>query len=189
MTRLGGPGDDRTSVGEGAEAAALEVADAVESLTTVWSLAAQAPTLRLSLHQLRALRTLETAPGLNLTALAERLDIGLPTASRLCDRLEAAGLLERVLHPHRRREVRLTLTTQARRVLGDVARRRARTLAAVLRDMGPADRAALSQGLRAFLAALHEGLPGPDAERRDPGPAASDRGRSDEVPGSGRPGM
>lgn len=164
MTHLGGPGDDRASVGEGAEAAALEIADGVESLTTLWSLAAQGAALRLSQHQLRALRALESAPGLNLTALAERLDIGLPTASRLCDRLEAAGLLERVLHPHKRREVRLDLTPHARRVLGDVARRRARALAEVLEAMKPADRAALSQGLRALLEARSERLPGLDAE-------------------------
>ncbi|MFI9244830.1 MarR family winged helix-turn-helix transcriptional regulator [Streptomyces sp. NPDC053086] len=164
MTHLGGPGDDRASVGESARAAALEITDAVESLATLWSLAAQDATLRLSLHQLRALRTLEAAPGLNLTALAERLDIGLPTASRLCDRLEAAGLLERVLHPHKRREVQLNLTRHARRVLGDVARRRSLALAVVLEGMKPADRAALSQGLLAFLVALDEGPPGPDAQ-------------------------
>ncbi|MBL1104318.1 winged helix-turn-helix transcriptional regulator [Streptomyces sp. 5-8] len=177
MTRLGGPGGDRTSEGEGAEAAALAIADALESLTTLWSLAAQEATLRLSLHQLRALRALEGAPGLNLTALAERLDIGLPTASRLCDRLEAAGLLERVLHPHKRREVQLNLTAQARRVLDDVARRRTRALAAVLEHMGPADRAALSRGLEAFRAALDERPPGPAAAGRDPASATEDDGR------------
>nr|WP_225823406.1 MarR family transcriptional regulator [Streptomyces sp. TML10] len=148
-------------MGEGAECAARDLADAVEGLTTLWSLAAQGAALRLSLHQLRALRALESAPGLNLTALAERLDIGLPTASRLCDRLEAAGLLERVLHPHKRREVQLNLTTRARRVLGDVARRRARALAAVLEGMEPEDRSALRQGLRAMLAALEEAAPEP----------------------------
>ncbi|MFH9671736.1 MarR family winged helix-turn-helix transcriptional regulator [Streptomyces sp. NPDC017405] len=137
-------------------AAALDISDAVERLTAPWSSAARQVASRLSPHQLRALRMLEAAPGLNLTALAERLDIGLPTASRLCDRLEAAGLLERALHPHRRREVRLNLTRHARGVLGDVARRRARTLAAVLDGMGPQDRAALRAGLRAFLAALDE---------------------------------
>ncbi|WP_030749109.1 MarR family winged helix-turn-helix transcriptional regulator [Streptomyces sp. NRRL S-31] len=163
MTHLGGPGDDRASVGKDVAAAALEIADAVESLTALWSLAPQEVALRLSLHQLRALRALEATPGLNLTALAERLDIGLPTASRLCDRLEAAGLLERASHPHKRREVRLNLTRQARHVLGDIALRRARALAAVLDAMRPGDRAALIHGLRAFLAVL-----GDDPPARDP---------------------
>ncbi|MEV5430560.1 MarR family transcriptional regulator [Streptomyces sp. NPDC052701] len=154
MTRLGGPGDDRVKdEGDGPEAVALEIADAVESLTTLWSLAAQEAALRLSPHQLRALRALQAAPGLNLTGLAERLDIGLPTASRLCDRLEAAGLLERTLHPHRRREVRLALTGHGRHVLEDVAVRRTQALAAVLTGMTDGEREALWRGVKAFLAA------------------------------------
>ncbi|MEV6949628.1 MarR family transcriptional regulator [Streptomyces sp. NPDC051172] len=154
MTRLDGPGGDRMEgPGDGPDAVALEIANAVESLTDLWSLAAQEAALRLSLHQLRALRMLQAAPGLNLTALAERLDIGLPTASRLCDRLEAAGMLERSLHPQNRREVRLILTTQGHRVLDDVALRRAQALTVALTAMRPAERTALSRGMKAFLAA------------------------------------
>ncbi|WP_149547445.1 MarR family winged helix-turn-helix transcriptional regulator [Streptomyces marokkonensis] len=154
MTRLDGPGDDRNEgPGDAPDAVALDIADAVESLTNLWSTAAQRAALRLSTHQLRALLVLEAATDLNLTALAERLGIGLPTASRLCDRLEAAGMLERSLHPERRREVRLSLTAQGRRVLDDVAARRARALAAVLAGMEPAERSALRRAMKAFLAA------------------------------------
>lgn len=159
VTRLGGTGGERADRigdedgdGDGAEAVAWDVAGAVESLADLWSLAAQAAVLRLSPHQLRALRVLQAAPGLNLTGLAEQLEIGLPTASRLCDRLEAAGLLERALHPRRRREVRLGLTVRGRRVLDDVAARRAQALADVLGAMEPGDREALRRGLRAFAA-------------------------------------
>ncbi len=109
--------------------------------------------LRLSPQQLRALRALQAAPGLNLTALAERLDTGLPTASRLCDRLEAAGLLERESHPRKRREVQLRPTAQGLRVLEDVAGRRVHALVAVLEAMEPAERLALARGLAAFLTA------------------------------------
>ncbi|MEU4656502.1 MarR family transcriptional regulator [Streptomyces sp. NPDC023723] len=154
MTRLDGPGGDPQAV-------ARELADAVDSLTALWSVAAQGAALRLSPHQLRALRTVREAPGLNLTGLARRLDIGPPTASRLCDRLVAAGLLERDAHPHRRREVRLRLSTQGRRVLDEVADRRARALAHALAGMAPADRAALRRGLRSFRQAVE---PGPAAE-------------------------
>jgi len=166
VTDLGGPGDPRArGPGDGPEAVASQIADAVESLTALWSFAAQEASLRLSLHQLRALRTLEAAPGLNLTALAERLDIGLPTASRLCDRLEAAGLLERAPHPDTRRELQLWLTTHGRHVLGDVADHRTHALTTALAAMQPAERVALSQGLRGFLAAQNGVLPradGPD---------------------------
>ncbi|MFD7247191.1 MarR family winged helix-turn-helix transcriptional regulator [Streptomyces massasporeus] len=154
MTDLGGPGNHRArGPGDDPEAVASQIADAVESLTALWSIAAQEASLRLSPHQLRALRTVQAAPGLNLTALADGLDIGLPTASRLCDRLAAAGLLERAPHPDTRREVQLWLTTHGQHVLGDVADRRAQALAGALAAMEPAERAALSRGLRGFLAA------------------------------------
>ncbi|KES04073.1 MarR family transcriptional regulator [Streptomyces toyocaensis] len=164
MTRLDGPGDDHDGgPGDAPDAVALDIADAVESLANLWSVAAQQAALRLSTHQLRALLVLEAATGLNLTALAERLGTGLPTASRLCDRLEAAGMLERSLHPEKRREVRLSLTAQGRRVLDDVAARRARALAAVLAGMDPAERSALRRALKAFLAARSAGSGPPEA--------------------------
>ncbi|MFJ9566339.1 MarR family winged helix-turn-helix transcriptional regulator [Streptomyces fuscichromogenes] len=140
--RAEGPGDDPG-------AAAHEIADAVERLASLWSTAAQQAPVRLSPHQLRALWALETAPETNLTGLADRLDIGLPTASRLCDRLEAAGMLERAPHPRRRRELQLKLTHHGRRVLDDVARRRAQALTGVLAAMEPSERSALVRGMKA----------------------------------------
>ncbi|MEU0108958.1 MarR family winged helix-turn-helix transcriptional regulator [Streptomyces sp. NPDC006251] len=170
MTRLAGPcDDDAQGPGAGPEAIARDIADAVESLANLWALSTQEAALRLSLHQLRALRALGAASELNLTALAERLDIGLPTASRLCDRLEAAGLLERALHPHKRREVRLSLTPQGLDVLREVAARRARALAVALGAMEPDERVALSRGMKAFLAAQAA-----QAAQQDVLPRASD---------------
>jgi DNA-binding MarR family transcriptional regulator len=163
VTDLGGPGDHRARrPGDGPEAVALQIVDAVESLTALWSVAAQEASLRLSPHQLRALRTVQASPGLNLTALADGLDIGLPTASRLCDRLAAAGLLERAPHPDTRREVQLWLTPHGQHVLCDVAARRAQALTAALAAMQPAERAALSRGLRGFLAARNTQPPDAD---------------------------
>ncbi|MFD8201739.1 MarR family winged helix-turn-helix transcriptional regulator [Streptomyces sp. NPDC003470] len=166
MTRLSGPGDESAGgSGDGPLALALEIADAVESLTHLWTVAAQGASLRLSPHQLRALRILESEPGLNLTALAHRMEMGLPTGSRLCDRLEAAGLLERVLHPRKRRELELRLTGHGRQVLDEVAARRSQALAAVLAAMEPAAREALHHGLPGFLAARNRGVLGPGAPR------------------------
>jgi DNA-binding MarR family transcriptional regulator len=156
VTLPGGADDRAEGLGDDPSADAREIADAVERLANLWSVAAQEAAVRLSLHQLRALRALEAAPELNLTGLAERLDIGLPTASRLCNRLEAAGMLERTLHPDNRREVQLTLTGQGRRVLKDVARRRSQALAGVLSAMAPAERSALVSGMKAVLATPDE---------------------------------
>ncbi len=129
---------------------ARQVADAVDALVAVWTEAAEAITPRLSTHQLKALTAVRHRSELNLTALAETLGIALPAASRLCDRLEAAGLLERVPHPRNRRELQLRVTAQGRKVLADLAERRSAGLAAVFAAMTPAQRTSLAQGLHAF---------------------------------------
>lgn len=171
MTRLGGFGDGQAGErGDELRSLALGISDAVDDLANLWSEAAQQASLRLSPHQLRALRVLESEPGLNLTALAEGMEIGLPTASRLCDRLEAAGLVERALHPRKRREVQLSLTGQGRQVLGEVASRRSQALVAVLAAMTAAEREALSRGMRAFLSAQHDDTQQPRGGPRS-GPA------------------
>ncbi|MFI9648221.1 MarR family winged helix-turn-helix transcriptional regulator [Streptomyces sp. NPDC052040] len=132
---------------------ARQVADAVDSLVALWTGAVEAVTPRLSSHQLKALTAVRQRSELNLTALAEILGIALPAASRLCDRLEAAGLLERVSHPRNRRELQLRVTAHGRKALTEIADRRSASLAEVLAAMSPAQRAALEQGLHAFRAA------------------------------------
>ncbi|MFH8801845.1 MarR family winged helix-turn-helix transcriptional regulator [Streptomyces sp. NPDC017936] len=135
---------------ESREATARRIVDAVESLVTCWLAAAEETAPRLPDRQLLALRTVRRRPELNLTTLAEQLGVGLPTASRLCDRLEAAGLLERTVQPRNRREVQLVLTAYGHRLLTDVTDRRVRRLAAVLEGMTPGQRTALEHGLFAF---------------------------------------
>ncbi|WP_372514991.1 MarR family winged helix-turn-helix transcriptional regulator [Streptomyces ortus] len=127
-----------------------QVLDAVESVVSLWWAAASAAPPRLPTRQLLALRTVRRPPELNLTALAEHLGIGLPTASRLCGRLEAAGLLQRTVQPHNRREVQLVITSQGRRLLADVTEHRSQGLTGVLAAMTPGERASLKQGLHAF---------------------------------------
>jgi DNA-binding MarR family transcriptional regulator len=136
------------------KALARQVADAVDGLVTLWISASDAVTPRLSRHQLRALTAVRHRAELNLTALAETLGIALPAASRLCDRLEAAGLLERVTHPLNRRELQLRVTAQGRKVLSEVAERRSLSLAAVFATMTPAQQTSLERGLQAFREAV-----------------------------------
>ncbi|MEU3511633.1 MarR family transcriptional regulator [Streptomyces longwoodensis] len=136
--------------GQAREATARRVVDAMEGLVAWWLVAADGTTPRLPARQLLALRTVRRRPGINLTALAGQLGIGPPNASRLCDRLEAAGLLERTVPPGNRREVRLAVTAYGQRVLADVTERRVRGLVAAVAHMTPGQRAALEQGLSAF---------------------------------------
>ncbi|MFG2313334.1 MarR family winged helix-turn-helix transcriptional regulator [Streptomyces sp. NPDC048566] len=137
------------------EAVAGRTAEAVDALVELWVSAGQSVVPRLSAHQLKALRAVGHRPELTLTGLAERVGIALPAASRLCDRLEAAGLLQRVPHPGNRRALLLLLTPQGKKILTETAERRSALLAAVLDGMTPLQRLAFEDGLRAFQRARH----------------------------------
>ncbi|MFE1249673.1 MarR family transcriptional regulator [Streptomyces sp. NPDC058735] len=120
---------------------------AAELLEVLWGRASTAPA---SASQLRVLLILEHHEGINLRTLADSLASTPPSTSRLCDRLQASGFVERVTSPADRREVRLRLSNRGRAFLVDLRLRREEALRAVL-DQMPADkRAALLQGLEAF---------------------------------------
>lgn len=123
---------------------------AVELLEVVWGRASTAPT---SASQLRVLHILEHQDGIRLRTLAESLASTPPSTSRLCDRLVAAGFVEREVSAEDRREVRLHLSNRGRAFLADLRARRERELQTVLRDMPAAKRVALLEGLEAFCAA------------------------------------
>jgi DNA-binding MarR family transcriptional regulator len=122
---------------------------AVELLEVVWGRASTAPT---SASQLRVLHILEHHDGIKLRTLAETLASTPPSTSRLCDRLQAAGFVERVASPEDRREVRLHLSSRGHAFLADLRSRRERELRKVLADMPAAKRVALLEGLEAFCA-------------------------------------
>lgn len=134
------------------DAVGPHVVDAVENLVALWFAAVEDVTPRLPARQVRALRIVRRRPELNLTALAERLDIGLPTASRMCDRLEAAGLLQRNVQPDDRREVRLVVTADGRRYLTDVTDRLSAYVATALDGLPAGQRTVLEEVLWAFHA-------------------------------------
>ena len=151
---------------ERATDAAAAVLATAESLLGVLDGArlAQAPAVPPA--QLRVLTVVARGRQTNMSRLAEALGVVPSSASRLCDRLEATGLLRRVPDPRDRREVRLLLTPAARRLLEELRDRRRAALAAVLDRMTPAGRQELVRALAAFDAAA-ESLPaarsdGPD---------------------------
>ena len=101
--------------------------------------------------QLRVLGLLHSTV-VNVNGLAEALGVGPSSASRLCDRLEALGFVERVTDPRDRREVRLQLTTAAKELLDKLTAHRH----AVLPDsrrMPDVARAELVRSLAEFAAA------------------------------------
>ncbi|MFG3557724.1 MarR family winged helix-turn-helix transcriptional regulator [Micromonospora sp. NPDC047557] len=129
-------------------AAALDAA--AGALLGVWDSVREATASRVSGAQLRAVMVVEQHDGINLRRLATRLDMLLSSASRLCDRLVAAGMLEREPGRFDRREISLHLTPEARRLLAELRADRQKRIATVLAAMTPAGRTALVSGMREF---------------------------------------
>ncbi|MEV1331958.1 MarR family transcriptional regulator [Micromonospora costi] len=143
MAELHGPPDPEMSM-----AAALDAA--AGALLTVWEAARERTTSRVSGAQLRAVMVVEQHDGINLRRLASRLDMLLSSASRLCDRLVAAGMLEREPGRLDRREISLHLTPEARRLLAELRDDRRDQIARILSGMTPQGRQALLRGMREF---------------------------------------
>ncbi|RLK25648.1 MarR family transcriptional regulator [Micromonospora sp. M71_S20] len=114
-------------------AAAIDAA--AEALVGVLDSAASRHQMAVSPTQLRVLSLISSRPETNVNGLAELLDVVPSSASRLCDRLEATGLLRRVPDPRDRREVRLMPTAAAETLLRELQERRHRAVQAVLDRM------------------------------------------------------
>lgn len=138
-----------------------DVCAASELLEVLWGRGQEAaPAGTVSPSQLRALLVIEQQEGSNLRSLGEALGSRAPSVSRLCDRMEAMGLVQRHPSPTSRREVELRLTARGRLLLEEYRAIRTRELAAVLERMQPAEVAALAEGLAAFRTAASERLMG-----------------------------
>jgi len=135
---------------------AAAVDDAAQALLAAWDAAREQATPRLSGPQLNALLVVERAEGINLRGLATQLKMILSSASRLCDRLVAAGLVERVPGRSDRREIALFLTPSARQVLDHLRTTRRAMLATVLDRMSASGQTALLRGLTEFAAVAAE---------------------------------
>jgi DNA-binding MarR family transcriptional regulator len=135
-----------------AELASL-VSDASELLGLLWGRTAEDTPHRLSLPQLRALLVVKRAGGVTVTALAEAMDASPSSASRLGDRLVAAGLLHRIANPSDRRGFLLQLSQDGASVLDHLSEARIRKIAEILERMTPAARHALLAGLLEFAQA------------------------------------
>jgi DNA-binding MarR family transcriptional regulator len=109
--------------------------------------------LRVTLPQLRVLTLAANVPSLSNSDVARTLDIHISNASRMCDRLVQAGLLDRRDSPADRRQVELTLTVTGRDLVDAVTRRRRQAFDRILRRMTGAERSTLIEALDSFIRA------------------------------------
>ncbi|THA71096.1 MarR family transcriptional regulator [Streptomyces sp. A0958] len=161
----------RTGLPHRPEQVSEDVCAASELLEVLWGRGQEAAALGVvSPSQLRALLVIEQQEGSNLRSLGKALGSRAPSVSRLCDRMEAMGLIQRAPSPTSRREVELRLTRRGRELLEEYRAIRTRELTAVLERMQPSEVAALAVGLTAFRSAASQRLTGdrsPAARLRD----------------------
>ena len=98
-------------------------------------------------RQVTLLWLIRRNPGLSLRELAAEERISAPALSGHVDRLERAGLLERVRSADDRRRVGLTLTPEGAKLLKRVRSRRTTWLAKRLRSLEPDELAAVEAAL------------------------------------------
>lgn len=132
--------------------AAAGAAAAGEAFVLAWS--SMPPDLpeKISASQLRALVAVRRAGELTVTDLARALEALPSSVTRICDRLVAAGLIERLPAENNRRFHAISLTTEGERLLEVLDRHRQRAIESVLERMPPRSRQQLREGLEAFAA-------------------------------------
>ncbi len=93
---------------------------------------------------------------MNVGGLADALDIHQSTATRLCDRLVAKGLVTRAASAESRREVFVALTPTGRALIHSVTKHRRREIEAILARLSARRRALLADAFTAFAEAAEE---------------------------------
>jgi DNA-binding MarR family transcriptional regulator len=106
--------------------------------------------------QLRVLVMIASRGPLNLGAVARGLGVHPSNATRTCDRMVTAGLLDRRDDPADRRNLLLQLTDKGRRLVDGVMDRRRAAIAEVLARMPALQRTALIPVLTSFAEAAGE---------------------------------
>lgn len=112
--------------------------------------------------QWRALAWLSHEPRLKQVELAERLDVEPITAGRIVDRLEEAGLVERLSDPVDRRAWRLVVTDKARPIIERLGMLAEDMADDIFVDLGKAE----VEQLRAKLARVRENIGRTEAAQR-----------------------
>ncbi|MGW6578235.1 MarR family winged helix-turn-helix transcriptional regulator [Streptomyces globisporus] len=122
----------------------------VELLDVMWDHARNATTglsAPGSTSQLRLMYVVDGEEAVRMRTVCQRLASAPPTVTRMCDRLQAIGFLERLPCPDNGREVALRLTAAGREHLQRIRAQRDTMLHRAIEDMAPGERGALARGL------------------------------------------
>lgn len=109
-----------------------------------------------TLAQYRTLVVLISRGPQRMVDLARALAVSPSTAGRMCDRLLRKGLVRRHRTRADRREVLVSITPAGCEVVDEATRQRRVLLAAILANLGPAQRSQVASAFAAFAAAAGE---------------------------------
>lgn len=112
----------------------------------------------LTMPQMRVLTIVSQHGPLNLNAVAQQLGVHPSNATRTCNRLVQAGLLDRRDNPDDRRNVILTLTPDGRELWEGIMEHRRGAIETVVRRLTASERAQLAAGMTAFAHAGQQTL-------------------------------
>ncbi|MFF8830860.1 MarR family transcriptional regulator [Streptomyces sp. NPDC015131] len=145
------------------DAAAHSAREVIELLEVLWSKGRDSTSpAPVSTSQLRVLYILERDQPINLRTLGDVLKSAPSSVSRMCDRLDALGFVERSPSSASRRELELRLSKRGETYLQDLRARREAALLDVISTMPAADRAALAAGLSSFRLATDDAAGRPE---------------------------
>jgi DNA-binding MarR family transcriptional regulator len=145
-----------TSAGEQSDAVADRLLRASRALVAVAARSIASVDDRVTLPQFRALVVLASRGPQNVGVLADELAVHPSTASRMCDRLEARGLVVRVPSPASRREVLVDLSAPGRRLLRRVTAARLADLRRIVEGIPENRRASVAAAFELFSDAAGE---------------------------------
>jgi len=114
----------------------------------------RAATLGVTRAQWKVLFRLARTPGLRQVELADQLDVEPITLSRIVDRLEEAGLVERTADPADRRAWRLQVTAQAQPLIEKLRRLAEQLMAEAFAHIDPQE----LNAMRTTLSKIRENL-------------------------------
>lgn len=104
----------------------------------------------ITIPQFRMLVVLRTEGPVKLSTLAEHLGVQPSAATRMVDRVIAAGLVSRQASPTSRREVLLDLTETGVRIVARVTQQRRKEIGRIVARMPERHRAQLIEALESF---------------------------------------
>lgn len=134
--------------------AARQAGSIAELLDVMWEQDRDAPPPYTPVSQLRVMYIVDRENGLRMRALNRLLGAAPPSVSRLVDRLQALGFVERRPCPDSRREITLSLTEAGRKHLARIRERRDQLLVQALAGMPSRQRTALTEALAGLQQAL-----------------------------------